>query len=159
LAWTPTETLFVEVPPCVSTGGDDAPVEREPWQNVQFVAQLENPALAWHGVQDWAEPPFRSWPWQVLHDASPVRFTEYPCWSLFRHPAACPPEESTFPFMWTEALTALEVYPVWQLAQLVDAECGAGGGIPWQAPQVVWLEPPVQVGAVFVPPFSDAPWQ
>ena len=27
----------------------------------------------------------------------------------------------------------------WQLAQSVPVGCGAGGGTPWQLPQVAWL--------------------
>ena len=66
---------------------------------------------------------------------------------------------STVPFRWVAALTVVAVYPVWQLAQAVLVECGAGGGAPWQELQAACVAVPVQVGAVAVPPKSVAPWQ
>ncbi len=73
-AWTPTDTLVATVRPWTSTGGLCAPVVRLPWQNVQVVAHVEKPLLAWHALHERPdEPPFRSVPWQVLQPARPVR--------------------------------------------------------------------------------------
>ncbi len=39
-------------------------------------------------------------------------------------------------------------------------EWGAGGGAPWQEPQLLaWPAPPVQVGLFVVPPDTPVPWQ
>ena len=76
-------------------------------------------------------------------------------------PVAPAPTTSTTPLMWLSgSRNVIEPSSIvgWQDAHLVSVGCGAGGGAPWQLPQVA-CEPStrVQVGVGWAPPIAVLP--